>query len=274
MFDQTQPEQFKRATRSSFDDTVSSYGTANDYRWQFAARLLFYAPLVPGIHLLDVATGTAPAARLVAQRLGAQGHVIASDISRGILDLAAKNIAADRLGNISLLCADAEQLPLRDASVDGIVCSSAIVWLPNYRQALCDWYRILRPGGWLAYSCFGGPARQALITCLAQALQPYGQQLPELNEPFNTREKCRTLLASAGYTNITVTAGPDMPLPDTADASFAWAWASHRRFGIQLTDEQLSYVQGAYAISFHQLAAIQGDWNHDYEQFVVAYKYI
>jgi ubiquinone/menaquinone biosynthesis C-methylase UbiE len=77
MFDLTQPEQFKRATRASFDATPATYGTNNGFHWQFAARLIQHAPIAPGQLLLDLATGTAPAARLAARQLGTHGCVVA-----------------------------------------------------------------------------------------------------------------------------------------------------------------------------------------------------
>jgi ubiquinone/menaquinone biosynthesis C-methylase UbiE len=272
MFDPTQPEQFKRATRSSFDNTSPAYGTNDDFHWQFAARLVGYAPIAPGQHLLDIGTGTAPAARLAAHKLGKDGHVFAADLSLGILRLASHNIHTDDTSTISLLCADAEYLPVVANSVDGILCSSAIVWLPNYVEALHDWHRALRPHGWLVFSCFGGLARQTVITLLSKLLKPYGQILPELNAPFNTPEKCRTLLTTAGYLDIRVIIGSDTPLPTSAEASFAWAWAAHTRFGIQLSDTDYDRVRHAYIDAFSPLVVEQEQWNHDYEQFILAYK--
>lgn len=272
MFDLAHPEQFKQAAQASFDTTAASYGTADDFHWQFAERLLVHAPLAAGQCVLDVATGTAPAARLAVRHVLPTGLVIGTDISRGILRLARTNITSRHATTILLACADAERLPFGAASIDGIVCSSAIVWFPDHTAALHDWYRILRPNGWLAFSCFGGAARQTLISHLAHLLHAYSQHLPELNGPFNTPEKCQTLLTATGYTHITVHTGPDSPLPMPTAASFAWAWASHQRFGVALTNEQRIDLQARYARSYPHLVATSGDWNHDYEQYVVAYK--
>jgi ubiquinone/menaquinone biosynthesis C-methylase UbiE len=272
MFDLTQTDQFKRLVRASFDNTNPSYGTEGDFHWQFASRLIAYTPIQSGQTVVDVATGTAPAAILAAPSVGNLGRVVALDLSVGILTLAQHNIATAGITNIVLLCGDAESLPLRDAQVDGLICSSAIVWLPNIVRALHDWYRVLRPGGWLVFSCFGGLARQTVIGLLGRLLQPYGQQLPELNAPLNTPEKCQQMLATAGYTNVTVHRGQDRPLPTTAEESFAWAWASRSRFNITLAPEQVTEVQARYIVEFMQIAADQEQWNHDYEQYVVAYK--
>jgi ubiquinone/menaquinone biosynthesis C-methylase UbiE len=186
MFDLTHPTQFKRLVRASFDKTDPSYGTQGDFHWQFASRLLAHTPIQAGDILVDVATGTAPAAIMAAQRVGAQGQIVGLDISPGILAQARHHLATAEVPNCVLVCGDAEALPLRDACADGIVCSSAIVWLPTIPRALADWYRVLRPSGWLAFSCFGGLARQTSIGLLSRLLKPYGQLLPELNAPLNS----------------------------------------------------------------------------------------
>ena len=272
MFDPTQPDGFKRLVRASFDTTPASYGTKGDFHWQFAARLVAQAPIQPRQTVIDLATGTAPAAILAAPRVGKKGCLVGLDLSHHILTLAQRNIATANHTSIGLLCGDAECLPLRNACVDGILCSSAIVWLPNIPCALCEWYRVLCPGGWLAFSCFGGLARQTVISLLARLLQPYGQQLPELNAPLNTREKCQQMLDRAGFTHLTVHRGHDQPLPTTAEASFDWAWTSRLRFNITLAAEQVAQVRTRYIAEFTQLASDQDRWNHDYEQYIVAYK--
>src|SRR5262245_43010133 len=131
MFDLTNPDQFKRLVRASFETTGSSYGTNGDFHWQFASRLVMHAPIHSAEVLLDVATGSAPAAILAAPLVSPHGRVVGLDISLGILAHARQHITTTGVRNVALLCGDAESLPLPDRCVDGILCSSAIVWLPN-----------------------------------------------------------------------------------------------------------------------------------------------
>jgi hypothetical protein len=115
-------------------------------------------------------------------------------------------------------------------------------------------------------------ARQTVIGLLSDLLKPYGQLLPELNERLNTPEKCRQVLASAGYHTITVSTGQEQQLPESAEESFLWAWASRSRFNIVLSPEQLAVVRAQYSAAFAELVSDQYGWNRDYEQHVVAYK--
>jgi ubiquinone/menaquinone biosynthesis C-methylase UbiE len=272
MFDVTRVEEFKHAVRASFDATPPDYGSKGDFHWQFAQRLVDRAPLRPGQVVLDIATGTAPAAIMAASRLGGRGFVVGIDLSPGILALAQRNILATHHANIALVRGDAERLPVRDSSVDGLMCSSAIVWFPDIPQALREWRRVLRTGGWVAFSCFGGLARQTLIGLLSRLLARYGRLLPELNAPLNTPEKCRRMLEAAGFRDIDVQIANQQRLPATAEESFQWAWASRRRFNIDLPPAQLAQLKRQYLVEFALLAPEQATWNHDYEQFVVASK--
>lgn len=127
MFDRRQPERWKHQVRASFDTTDPSYGRPGDYHWAFAERLVAHAPLQPAQRVLDVATGTAPAAILAAHKVGSVGYVVGTDLSPGILILAKQHLAAARVGNVAVYASDAEDLAVRDRSVDGVLCSLSIV---------------------------------------------------------------------------------------------------------------------------------------------------
>src|SRR5262245_27213360 len=106
MFDLKQPVFFKQAVRTSCDTTPPGYGSQGDFHWQFAQRLIQHAPLGAGDLILDVATGTAPAAIMAATLVARRGFVAGIDLSPGILALAQRNIATARLPNIALACGD------------------------------------------------------------------------------------------------------------------------------------------------------------------------
>jgi ubiquinone/menaquinone biosynthesis C-methylase UbiE len=46
------------------------------------------------------------------------------------------------------LCASGAEIPLRDASVDGVLCNVALPYM-NIPRALAELHRVLVPGGWL-----------------------------------------------------------------------------------------------------------------------------
>lgn len=53
--------------------------------------------------------------------------------------------------NSQLLEASAEQLPLEDASIDAVICSTVLCSVSNPAAALSETIRVLRPGGMLVF---------------------------------------------------------------------------------------------------------------------------
>ncbi len=117
-----EPAQFKAQVRKSFDATPLTYGAEGDYHWDFAKRLIEHAPLHGSQTVLDVATGTAPAALMAARIVGPYGRVIGIDISPGILEVAKHNVATAGAANIHLQVGDAEHLNFPDDNFDGVLC--------------------------------------------------------------------------------------------------------------------------------------------------------
>jgi ubiquinone/menaquinone biosynthesis C-methylase UbiE len=112
---------------------------------------LIHAPLV-----LDVATGTGRLPRALLRQPPFEGRVIGLDLSRGMLREAVRRTAqfADRL---TFIWQDADQLPFRDDTFDGVTCIEALEFTPDPQHALEELVRVLRPGGVLLVTNRIGP---------------------------------------------------------------------------------------------------------------------
>lgn len=108
------------------------------------------------------------------------------------------------MSTLQLFGADAEQLPIPEARIDGVLYALSIVWFPNTLAALVEWYRVLRPSSWLAFSFFGELTQQPVIGLLCRILRLYSYILSKLNEPLNAPEKCQRLLRTIWYTPFVV----------------------------------------------------------------------
>ena len=128
---------------------------------------LAYGPAGPLVHLdafVDrVADGTVPARRggvptlldvpsgggTLLPRLavaGFRGRVVASDLGTAMLRRAA--VRRDECGlDVALLRADAQDLPLRDATVDAAVSLNGLHVMPDPHRFLHELGRVVRPGG-------------------------------------------------------------------------------------------------------------------------------
>jgi malonyl-CoA O-methyltransferase len=100
--------------------------------------------------ILDVGAGTgALLARLAA--LVPAAALAAVDIAPGMAHAARSRVARARA-----VVGDAEALPFRTASLDLVLSTSTLQWLPRLEPAFAEARRALAPGGLLAVALFGG----------------------------------------------------------------------------------------------------------------------
>jgi arsenite methyltransferase len=105
----------------------------------------------PGDVVLDVGSGLGTSALVIAR--AASCAVIGVDLSATNIERAATRAAeAGFAGRVRFLEADAEALPLPDASVDGVVSECSLCLVPDKRAAVREIARVVRPGGRVAIS--------------------------------------------------------------------------------------------------------------------------
>ncbi len=126
-----------------------SFGTGAWYR----RRALRRAGLRRGMRLLDVAVGTGLVASAARQIMGPASDIVGLDLSTRML------LEARRKLPIALVQADAETLPLADASVDFISMGYALRHVGDLAVAFAEFRRVLRPGGRLLLLEIGQPSR-------------------------------------------------------------------------------------------------------------------
>jgi len=120
------------------DPRAASFGrAATDYergRPGWPERVADVAGLVPDADVLDLAAGTGKLTRLLARHFVRVIAVEPDDALRALI-----RDAETRAGT-------AEEIPLPDASVDGVFCAEAFHWFDAPR-AVAEIARVLRPGG-------------------------------------------------------------------------------------------------------------------------------
>src|SRR5215470_9324683 len=113
-----------------------------------AARLVQYAGVIPGQHVLDVACGTGVVA-VTAARAGAR--VSGLDLTPQLLERARENAQLAHV-EIDWREGDAERLPYEDAAFDVVVSQFGHMFAPRPDVALNEMLRVLKPGGTIAFS--------------------------------------------------------------------------------------------------------------------------
>ncbi|MDT7537001.1 MAG: demethylmenaquinone methyltransferase / 2-methoxy-6-polyprenyl,4-benzoquinol methylase [Actinomycetota bacterium] len=156
------------AVAAMFDDVAPRYDLTNavlslglDRTWRNAVRDAL--DLLPGEHVLDVATGTATSAAALA-RSGAQ--VVGCDFSFGMLRVGAQ---AGHPG-VELVAGDALRLPFADASFDAVTVSFGLRNTADVDGALRELQRVTKPGGRLVVCEFSHPTWRPFRTVYVEYL--------------------------------------------------------------------------------------------------------
>lgn len=118
----------------------------------------------PGKRFLDVAAGTGDSSLALA-RLGAE--VVSTDFTHAMLRLGPAKFARKGLAHRIWASsgADAQHLPFREASFDGLTICYGIRNVEDRAQAYAEFLRVLRPGGQLTILEFSTPGLPWLKAC-------------------------------------------------------------------------------------------------------------
>lgn len=128
--------------------------------------------------ILELAAGSGDVGFAILERVGPGGHLISSDISPAVVEVA-RGAAAERgLAGIEFRVLDAQALDVPSASVDAVVCRWGYMLMDDPGAALRETARVLRPGGRFATSVWGDPARNPWTTIDADALAHAGYSPP------------------------------------------------------------------------------------------------
>ena len=100
-----------------------------------------------GCAALDIACGPGTVSRILAERIGRDGHVVATDISPAMLDIARSTPMAPDSATIEWIEAPAAPLPVPDSTFDIVTCQQGLQFFPDKVSALAEMRRALRRGG-------------------------------------------------------------------------------------------------------------------------------
>lgn len=112
--------------------------------------MLDMARIGPGSRVLDVAAGAGDQTLQVAERIGPQGHVLATDIAPNILAFAAQNARNAGYANVTTAVMDGENLDVPEGTFDAVISRVGLIYFPDQQKALAGMRRALKPGGRIA----------------------------------------------------------------------------------------------------------------------------
>lgn len=133
-------------------------GRAHDYddSWHpaYAQRFMSRVQLKEGDHVLILACGTGLEATIAAPLVGKNGHIVAVDATKEMLDIVRAKVQGTVLETrISLVQHDITDLAScaqASGPFDWILCSNAFILLENPANVIRDWRKLLKSGGRIA----------------------------------------------------------------------------------------------------------------------------
>jgi demethylmenaquinone methyltransferase / 2-methoxy-6-polyprenyl-1,4-benzoquinol methylase len=147
------PAEKTRLVGEVFRSVAGKYDVMNDLMSLGVHRLwkrhfVSTLNLHPGDRVLDLAGGTGDVAALCAERVGAKGEVVLTDINPAML-----HIGRDRLldrglvANVHATLVDASAIPFADGSFDAVTIAFGLRNVTDKARALSEMHRVLKVGG-------------------------------------------------------------------------------------------------------------------------------
>src|SRR5918911_2098697 len=133
------------------------------YTRDLAARLAALGPA----RVLKTAAGTGVATRALACALPAGAAIVATDLNRPMLDLAAARLET---AEVIWEQADALALPFVDGAFDAVACQFGAIYFPDRAAAYREAWRVLRRGGRFVLSVWDRLERNELAHLVDEAV--------------------------------------------------------------------------------------------------------
>ncbi|MDH5518172.1 MAG: malonyl-ACP O-methyltransferase BioC [Gammaproteobacteria bacterium] len=157
----------KKWIRRAFDKAAVTYDDAAVLQREVCTRMLEHLDAVKMVPetVLDIGAGTGFGVGLLMKRYK-KAHITAVDLAPGMLKRVARQ--GSWLRKPTLICADADHLPIADNSVDMIISSLMLQWSGDLERTFREFRRVLKPGGVLMFASFGPDTLMELRSSWAQ----------------------------------------------------------------------------------------------------------
>ena len=149
-----------RVQRYGWDKAAEHY----DGYWQRQLEpaqdlLLELAALEPGESVLELACGTGLVTLRVAEAVGPEGRVLATDISEQMVDVAREEASRRGVSNVTFERGDAEEPSADERRFDVALCSLGLMYVPDPVAVLSASFGSLKPGGRAVAAVWGERSR-------------------------------------------------------------------------------------------------------------------
>ena len=154
--------------------------------------------------MLDVACGAGYPALAAARAVQPAGRVVATDLSRQMIDVASTRAGTEGLHNIEFVLRDGEDLQFHSRSFDVVTNAYGLMFCPDPPRALAEAHRVLVPDGRIALVTWALPSDSPFFTVIRDiAAEFFVLRDPGPHEPHPFRlasaDTLRSMLEETGF---------------------------------------------------------------------------
>jgi len=215
------PSQKEQAVQAMFSSIARFYDLNNTclslglhYFWKAAA--VKEACLCPGERVLDLGAGTLDLSLLALREVKGDG-VVALDLNEAMLREGQRKLSKRHVKGITLLLANAEQLPLPDKTFDVVLTGFCVRNLANMDRSLKEVHRVLKSRGRFVCLEFSSPQSRLLRklynfyslyllpkigTFISGDKTAVYQYLPDSIRKFDRQEAFCARIKDAGFASV------------------------------------------------------------------------
>jgi SAM-dependent methyltransferase len=158
----------------------------------------------PGETVLELACGPGDTGFTAAMRLGETGRLLSTDFAEGMVAVARRRSAELGLANVEHRVVDGQAIDLAAGAIDGVLCRWGYMLMPDPGRALAETWRVLRPGGRLAFSVWAEARANQWGSAVARSAIELGltePPAPDAPGPFRLGDaaEVRRLVEHAGF---------------------------------------------------------------------------
>lgn len=202
----------KTAPTNDWDGTSGENWVAHQMRLDlmlhaFGDAAMATAKVTPGEHILDIGCGAGVTSLALAERVGAEGHVLGVDISPQLI--ARARIAVPDGAPVVFELADAADAALTAHGFDLLFSRFGVMFFADPVAAFAHMRQALKAGGRLAFVCWRGAQENDWVRLPMAAIRHLVEPAPaDPHAPgpfaFADRDRLSAILASAGFTDIDI----------------------------------------------------------------------
>jgi 2-polyprenyl-3-methyl-5-hydroxy-6-metoxy-1,4-benzoquinol methylase len=172
-------------------------------------RMIALAAIREGSRVLDIACGAGEPALTVAEQVGPNGSVLATDFVEDMVGFARSKAQARALTNIEFRCVDGEVIDAPPGSFDAVTMRWGLMFMPDPVACMRCVNTALRPGGKAVVCCWTEAANNPFVTVPLGVLKRH-MEIPEppVGAPgifaLANPDRLRHLFAEAGFRDVAI----------------------------------------------------------------------